>query len=369
MEQQQINAKKKKDKKPIYILFGFLLFFCFFVFLLTRPSTQSKAIRELETCINKKDVEIVWYKYKSDLFQDEDFLNEIRTKLTSYNLNDYELKECRSWLPPSQTSINVIVIPDLSRRITDTLNNPNQIDNDKFVLKTIWKAFVGYSKLKQDTKDRLIIDVTDIDQAKGQFGTIANNLQFDLSNHKDKSNRLYFTEVKNTMFTKSIDALYNSAKEKPLGADYRLYFKRYLSEHLQKPTLFDNYINKVIIITDGYLEAENKPADTKIKGYQSQLYKSVDSGNTKDVITTLRLNIPKVDIDLSNTDVLVCEVNERRFVPFTKIPNQGKGRDFEILRAYWEDWINRMGRKKLVFTAREKANEMTAKKINEFISK
>lgn len=359
MEPQQKRTKKKKDKKPIYILFGFVIFFCFFVFLLTRPSAQSKAVRELETCFNIKDVEMVWYKYKADLYQDEDFLNEVRTKLTSFILSDEEVKDCKSWLPPARTNINLIIIPDLSRRITDTINNPNQIYNDKFVLQAVWKSFVAYSKLKQDTKDRLIVDVTDIDQAKGQFETIANSLQFDLSGHKDKSNRLYFTEGTDAKFTKSIDELYNSAKQKPLGADYSFYLRRYLPKLLKKPTLFDNYINKVIIITDGYLEAENRPADTKIYGFQTQLYKSVTMGNTIDVITTLGLNIPKVDIDLSNTEIFVCEVNERR---------SGMGYDFEILKAYWEDWFKRMGAKKLIFEAREKANKITEKRINDFIS-
>jgi hypothetical protein len=66
MEQVQRRQKKKKDKKPIYILLGFLVFFGVFIFLITRPSTQSKAIKELETSFNKKDIEMVWYKYKAD---------------------------------------------------------------------------------------------------------------------------------------------------------------------------------------------------------------------------------------------------------------------------------------------------------------
>lgn len=360
MDTKPKRPPRKKDKKPVYILLGFLLFFCFFIFILTRPSAQSKAIKELDTCFNKKDVEMVWYKYKSDLYQDEEFLNEVRTKLTSFELTDEETKDCISWLPPANSSVNLIIIPDLSRRIVDSIHNPNQISNDKFVLQTVWKAFVSYSKLKQDTKDRLIIDVTDIDQAKGQFESIANSLQFDLSQHKDKSNRLYFTDEKDSKFKVSIDKLYNSAKDKPLGADYKFYFRRYLPNLLKKTTLFDNYINKVIIITDGYLEPEKSPADTKIDGYQKQLYKSVSLGNTKEVITTLGLNIPKANVDLSNTEILVCEVNERR---------SGMGYDFEVLKAYWEDWFNRMGAKKIVFMAREKANEITAQKINEFILK
>ncbi len=360
MELVQTKQKKKKDKKPLYVLAGFLIFFGLFIYLITRPSTQSKAIKELEISFNKKDIEMVWYKYKADLFQDEEFVFETRTKLTSLNLTEEEIKECNGWLPPAPTSINLIIVPDLSRRIIDTLNNPNQISNDIFVLETIYKSFVDYSKLKQDSKDRLIVDVTDIDQAKGQFEEVANNLQFDLINHKGKSNRLYFTIDKEKQFEASIRKMYRLAKEKPLGADYRFYLRRYLINHLKKPTLFDNNINKFIIITDGYLEAQGKPADTKIYGLESSLYQAVSVGNILDVIRSKGLNIPKVDIDLSNTDILVCEVNERK---------NGKGFDFEILKTYWEDWFNRMNAKKVVFIQHEQANELTAKIINEFVSK
>lgn len=358
MEPVQRKQKKKKNKKPLYILAGFLVFFGLFIFLITRPSDQSKAIGELETSFNKKDVEMVWYKYKADLYQDEEFLFETRKKLSSFNLTEEEIKECRSWLPPAPSSINLIIIPDLSRRIIDTINNPNQISNDIFVLETIWKSFVDNSKLKQETKDKLIIDVTDIDQAKGQFGVVANNLQFDLSNHKGKSNRLYFTNEKDKQFQSSIREMYKLAKEKPLGADYRFYLRRYLINHLKKSTLFDNYINKVVIITDGYLEAEGKPADTKIKGFEQSLHRAVSMGNILEVITSKGLNIPKVDIDLSNSEILVCEVNERK---------NGKGFDYEILKTYWEDWFKRMKTKKIVFIQREQANELTAKRIMEFL--
>ncbi len=359
MEQDQKKTRKKKDRKPLYILFGFIIFFGIFIYAITRPSTQSKGIKELETSFNKKDVEMVWYKYKADLYQDEEFLQATRQKLTNLELSQEEIKECRSWLPPAPTSINLIVIPDLSRRIVDTINNPSQINNDIFVLKIIWKSFVNAAKLKQDTKDKLVIDVTDIDQAKGQFEVVANNLQFDLSSHHGKSNRLYFTKEKDKQYEQSIKELYQLAKDKPLGADYRFYLRRYLKNHLRNPTLFDNYVNKVIIITDGYLEAEDKAPDTKIYGLEKELYRAVSIGNVPAIITSKGLNIPKVDIDLSNTEVLVCEVNERK---------AGKGFDFEILNAYWDDWFNRMGRKKFLFIPREQASDLTARRISEFIT-
>ena len=199
MEQTQRKKHKKKDKKPIYILLGFLIFFGVFIYFITRPSLQSKAIDQIQVCSNANDVKSLFERYKFDLLENDengnkivalDFQNAVRDKLNSFNLNDDDVQKCLEWLPPAKTSVNVIVIPDLSRRIIDTINNPNQISNDMVILNTIWHSFVDYSKLKQDTKDKLIVDVTDIDQAKGQFGEVANQLQFDLSTHKGKSNPL-----------------------------------------------------------------------------------------------------------------------------------------------------------------------------------
>jgi hypothetical protein len=363
MEQVQRKVRKKKNKKPIYLLLGCIAFFGIFIYAVTRPSLQNEVIGQFQVCSNVNDVKLLFERYKFELVENDgngnkttsiEFQNAVREKLNSFNLNAEELSKCLEWLPPAKTSMNVIIIPDLSRRIIDTINNPDQIRNDTLVLNTVWHSFVNYSRLKQDTKDRLIVDVTDIDQAKGQFGVVANQLQFDLSTHKGKSNRLYFTDDKNKRFENAVGELYKSAKQKPLGADYLLYFRRYLINRIKQPTLFENYINKVVIITDGYLEAEHRPADTKLT---PQLYKSVNIGNTKEVITALGLNIPKAQVDLSNTDVLVCEVNERR---------TGKTKDFEILKAYWEDWLNRMNVHKVLFIQREQATDLTKKKIEDF---
>lgn len=382
MDQTQPKKHKKKDKKPIYLLLGFLIFFGFFIYFITRPSLQNKAIDQIEVCNNVDDVKSIFDYYKFELLENDengnkivaiDFQDAVRKKLSSFNLDDNELKKCLQWLPPTKTNINVIIIPDLSRRIIDSVNNPNQIINDKFVLNTLWQSFVDFTKLKQDTKDRLIVDVTDIDQAKGQFGNIANKLQFDLSTHKGRSNRLYFTDDKKKQFENAVDEMYKSAKQRPLGADYVSYFRRHLVNRLKKPTLFENYINKVIIITDGYLEAEGKPSYTKILSnafdYRPFLYPAVQTGNVIDVINSKQLNIPKLSkIDLSNSDVLVCEVYERRFLPFTNIPYNGMGNDFDILEAYWKDWLKRMGAKDPKFISREQANELTQKQIEIFFN-
>lgn len=360
---------KKKDKKPIYILLGFLVFFCVFIYLITRPSIQTIALKELDTSFNKKDIETVWIKYKADLYHDEVFLLATREKLDKLNLSEDEKNDCISWLPPAPISENIVVIPDLSRRIIDTINNPQQIRNDIFVLKSIWESFVKLSKLKQDSKDKLMIDVTDPDQAKGQFSKIANDLRFDLAIHKGKSNILYFTADKDKQFVRSVEEMYKLAKSQPLGADYRYYFKRYLASRLKKSTLFDTYINKIVIITDGYLETEGNVVDTKFFGYEKILYTADDIGNILGAISSNGLNIPKVNIDLSSTSILVCEVNARSYIPFTKIPSIGKNHDYEVLKSYWQDWLLRMGVKDVnfKFIAKEQAIDITKKSIEDFI--
>jgi len=355
MDNHTHRKKKGRDKKPLYILLSFILVFALFIFLITRPSEQSKALDELKVSYNKKDVEMVWYKYKLQLFTDEEFLFAVRKKLVSFELSDLETQDCIGWLPPAPISINLIVVPDLSRRINDHKNNPNQIANDKIVFDAIWSSFVEYSKLKKNSEDRLIVQVTDKDQAKGQFDQIANELQFDLSEHDNKINKLYFTEAKTKQFAKNIGKMYDSARQKPLGADYVLYFKRYLSKSIKKNTLFNSYKNKVIIITDGYLEPENKPAYTKI---YPQLYKSA---NISQFLSNRGLNIPKVDVDLSGTEILICEVNERL--------GAGQGNDFEVLKAYWENWLHSMNAKPILFEARNQASNVSAKTVKDFILK
>jgi hypothetical protein len=352
-----MKTSTKKDKKPLYILAGFIVFFIIFIYAITRPSLQSKAIAELEVCYNIEEVKSVWLKYKSDLHKDEEFVFETRKRLDGFKLTEKDLNECIKWLPPAPISINIIVVPDLSRRIKEV---NGQIENDKIILKAIWESFKEKTKLKQDSKDRLIIDVTDIDQARGQFGKFANDLQFDLSSHKEKSNRLFFTNEKTELFDVNISKMYASASQKPLGADYRFYIRRYLRSKINKSTLFDSYINKLIFITDGYLEAENNPADTKIDGYQKELYQSVLDGNILDVIKRNNLNIPAESIDLSNIEVLVCELNERK---------SGIGYDFEILQTYWIDWFKRMGVKNPIVINKEIANKITISSVNNFIQK
>lgn len=349
------RRKKKKNKKPLFILLGFFVVFILFVYLISRPSTEEDAKKELTTAYTKEAVKQVWEKHKQQLHDNADFLLAIRKKLSTLSLTDSEIKECVKWLPPAPESLNIIVIPDLSNRID---NISGQIDSDKKVFTAIWNSFESYCKLKKDSHDRLIVDVTDKHQAGGEFEKIADKLRFDLSEHKNKVNRLYFTENLTAQYLSSIDKMYACAVKKSLGADYHRYFRQYLENNLKKQDLFNSYKNKVIILTDGYIEPQDGAAYTKIYGYEKLLYPAVHRGNILDVIESYNLAIPLANIDLSETDVLVCEVTERK---------KGEGKDFEILKAYWERWLKKMGAKDVEFKEHQKASVATSELIKKFI--
>ena len=353
----------KRNYKPICLLLSLLLLFGIFVYLLTIEPKYKKAIREVISCTNTEEVKEVWNTYKVELSKKEEpfekFTNATRTKLASFNLSRKETNKWIKELPPAPSSLNLIVVPDLSRRI----NIPEQIENDKLALKVIWDSFKEYVKTRKDTKDRLIIDVTDREAASGSFGTIADSLLFDLSSHKHKIHKLFFTEAIDDTYFSNIDRLYQFAQDRPLGADYVLYLKRYLASKLKAPTLFDNHINKVIIITDGYLEAEGHDGNhiiyTRFYGFQQDLYNAVGNNNAiLDVINRNGLNIPHANIDLSNVEFLLCEVNER---------DSGIGYDFDVLKVYWLDWLKRMNAKSVVIVQKESASRLTREAIVDFI--
>ncbi len=366
---QNLGKKKKKNNKPLFILVGALAFFSFFIYLIARPGQQQIAIEQIQVSNNINDVKAIYDRYRFDLLESDEngnkiispeFQEAVRNKLQSLKLTDEELTECLKWIPPTRTNLNLIVVPDLSRRI---LLIPQQVENDISALSAIWNSFEKFSKFRQDTKDKLKIDVT-IDQSNPIFESIANELNFDLSSHKGKSNRLYFNEERSRQFNDKINEMYASAIAKPLGSDYILYFRRDLQKNIKKPTLFDDYQNKIIVLTDGYIELEESRDYGNGKRWDytpctSLLYNSVNIGNTNNEISRLGLNIPVASgVDLSNTEILICEVNERN-----------KGKDFEILKAYWTDWLQRMKvpEKNISFIGRNSANNITKQQIEEFI--
>src|SRR5438552_826086 len=117
----------KGNKKVLLYLLSFIIIFVVFILILIRPSTQSKAIKEIGTCSNIQDVKAIWYKYRAELIDDEDYKQAVRDRLKTFGLKQNEIQEIKQWLPPKTQNLNLIIVPDLSLRIKDSVNNPAQI--------------------------------------------------------------------------------------------------------------------------------------------------------------------------------------------------------------------------------------------------
>lgn len=364
-------------KKIILIIIGIGIFFTVVFIFGNKTSPMGKAVNSLKKCKNKDEVHTIWIT-NSNLQTSVFFEKEIRNKLSKLNLSNEDLSDCLTWLPPAPTSLNLIVVPDLSRRILDEVNNPDQIKNDTVILNHIWNAFEMHSiidratqKRKINSKDRLIIDVTDEGQAIGQFRTLANDLIFDLSFVPNGQNSEDYLKNRHPLFTEKIGKMYELAAKKPVGGDYWNYFRQNLSKHIQKSTLFDNYRNVLIIITDGYLEAEHKlyTGDWKTR---SAVADRIKSGNSIEETVLNRIKIPDIAQKFPTLEVLILEVNERRQFSLQEPKDKGTTEDYDILMVLWRDWFRQMQIKNAdgnFFIHRNDATLLTKNVIDNFLNK
>jgi hypothetical protein len=354
------------------------------VLLLTRSTVEEEAIKAVGICFSREEVKQVFLRYKSELtIRDEtgsvsiseDFLHAVRSRLAGLRLSEIEIRECLAWLPPAPESLNIIILPDFSRRIIDEVNNPQQIENDLELLNQIWETFKGVTRLKMDSHDRLIVDVTDEDQAGGKFRNLANDLIFDLSTHRGQSNRLYFDRV-GSLYTERTSQLYELARDRPLGADYWYYFNRKLSRQIRKSTLFESYRNLVIILTDGYLEAQSD-ARTGVWDYTGDYIKRQSVCNRmrdgQSVAEALRYQINSIPDCMDHypeLEVLVLEITERREGSVQERTDRGTPCDYEILKRMWSDWFTLLEIRNTdrdFFIARNDATKLTKERIERFI--
>lgn len=366
---------KRYNLKLIYMLVGSACFIFGFIFLITRVSPMKEANRKLQECNSVEEVQNIYNLYKNKLTSNNEFELNVRTKLTTFNLFESQEQACSKWLPPLVPNLNLIIVPDLSGRINDTINNPSQIINDKILLKYIWENFSKEAIMKRNSKDHFIIDVTGSNQVEGQFRTLADSLICDLSMAHGEANRKFLAGWKEK-YSKNINKLYSMAIEKPQGADYWDYFNNDLNKNLKKSTLLDSYRNVIVIITDGYLEAQNK-AETGVAMYtggyeqRTQVFNKLKNGlSMEDALKGSISPIMDCQSHFKNLEVLLLEANPRHSKSKQEPIDKGTPQDGRILRTLWTDWFKRLEIKNAsettVFNTRFDANEKTLRVIDDF---
>jgi hypothetical protein len=284
------------------------LFFLLTVFFLFSCNSEFKDfLNNIKDSKNQDELFKVINSVHRQFLDDDNIKELVKEKLEKFNINEGPEIEKYAELLNSPIYFNVIVIPDLSNRI---VNIPNQKDYDLKLIETIYGQLEEYKKVnfRNENLDIFKIDLTQETQATGS------PISLNFKNLKKET----FEEHKN-LLKNGLGKLYSNAIAKNIqGNDFRLYFQNHLnSTKLKKSSIDEIWLNKIVIITDGYLEPGNQPT-----------YTDINKPADKNPIPSIGKKFNEY-----NLDILISEVHLR----------EGDGTKNENLKSYWYNWFKEMG--------------------------
>ena len=270
-------------------------------------------------------------------------------------------KECEELKYTYKTNYNILVVPDLSNRISQSIH-PKPI-YDTVIINTILDSIPQFLKIGNRTinqLDRYKIDFIN----RGILNDIKfNNSDFDISFLRFKNRLKEASDFKRDHLESNISKLkketanvYSYALIQSSGSDIWNYFNETIHSSLsfqvdtvkvaKDQGIISQNKNKVVLLTDGYIETINKTAGynlnqdliTKIR---TEFLKSKFNDLKKFILTNPQFLIKKINNDLKNTDVLVLEVTDR------SLDTHGVAKfhptDLEIIKIIWTDWLTKSG--------------------------
>lgn len=378
---------KKKKSGPIIGLLLTLLFFGVFIYWLITPSAEQELVEKIKLSTSIEEIKSLYLPAKSEftetgadgnLVTSEYLQDAVREKLTSMKLNENEIQECLKWIPPKRMNLNLIVVPDWSNRLKTF---PDQAERDLEILQCVFETFKKRVSSKQDSRDLLMIEVTDPAQANGEFSKYANDLRIDLGSHQGKSNRLFFIPELESRYNNSLKeiyrkvlALYSVDKPKTKSADYWSFFGNNCSgmnNKIKKDDFYNGYSNKILILSDGLMDGyrgQDFKVYTKMH-YDSEGMKfcnrflSASKSEILEIIEEVGAKIPHhTEVDLSDTKIMLCETRSQpaAFDALTQL---------NVIEVYWSDWLHGMHlpRENFKFYKHEDSSTETIRNIEEFV--
>ncbi|AOC95812.1 hypothetical protein BB050_02717 [Flavobacterium anhuiense] len=230
---------------------------------------------------------------------------------------------------------NISILVDLSDRIS-LKKNPNPTmeiyQRDLGYIKSVSEAFTDHLKSKRmrqiDDKMQLFFNP---EPENPEINSISKELRITVD--KDNASKELLNSINTTYSTKT-SKIYESAikDDKYIGSDIWNFF----DSKVQDQCIDKDFRNILIILTDGYMFYEGTQIkDENLSSYLTpQLIKqnSLNTNNWQKKFDEENFGFIKVDIDLSNLEVLVLGINPSKNNPFEE----------KVIKAYWTKWLSEM---------------------------
>lgn len=226
---------------------------------------------------------------------------------------------------------NVIVLLDLSSRV----NLLHQADKDKAILSQILAVFQECQMLYgfQISQDKLDIKIALQEDAITQPFEFGDDLTIDMT--AKQMNKPNF-DVEKQKFLLGVSKLYEQAVAGPTtGADIWNFFDDHLQTYLKKSEKGTVFKNKVIILTDGYLEFDGKIMNLRPKGtfFDARYKRLRNKKNWDKQFETMNLALTPCRT-FENTEVLMLEIAPYNPVEYTN--------EYQIIEKFWLTWFGDM---------------------------
>ena len=298
----------------------------------------------------------------------------------------------------SKTHYNVLLASDLSNRINNGLY-PRAISDETIVnslVDLIHPDILRQSRtIQQKDKYRVLFTNQKIVQ---QYGTDLGNLQIDFGVFGNRqADRITYINSKDQpsfkedaqSFKETFAKIYQETSLSPQGADIWSFFQNGISDiHIEKQlpdtkiadgTVCKNqFKNVLILMTDGYLEAGLYGAEhckdgkhcpylnyAHIEAFRAA-FKASGQTDIKAFLKSSQFGISPVNNpNLQDLEVLVMELYDR------SLDQAGNATvhptDYEILKVFWEDWLEESGVKNFSIRPCLSTKEEVDKVIKDFI--
>ena len=265
---------------------------------------------------------------------------------------------------PSPNVLNIIVVLDTSDRVSKE-KHPDQMKRDIEIVEEIVTQFeegVEGHILESDGlayKDYLAVVIPAQPSVSPIPWAITDKLTIeDPGDHKSLGGIFDDLKEQKEILLDEMPKLYDFVEQhKQTGSDIWDWFQSEAEDYL-----LADQLNLIICLSDGYLNFDKSIEAKRQKGTFMQIGKLRDDPNWKEKIHGSEglLSIGK-DFSHYNVKFLMAEINLQS-EKGSGIPYQ---QDFEIIKAYWETWLDSMGIKETDFI---KHGRPLKKKIQSFIS-